>query len=1225
MLNLYTEIALRAAAGGQPILYEIPRKNGSIDDKSSSRRSKSHTRDEEDYQSNYLSSDGNVYFRTKQDVTPRSCLWTVSGEDRVLQLQPADLARNERDTNEACLNLQFAFQDPIREHAIDISDSDHDDALHVFVSTTKNEVYHLTIPPRAFKSRDILEKDTKQWCYALEASSFSIDNVFRLRAQSPFELFVCYISGKIQRLLRKADTRKWEPTIYNPGGGHLLSRFTSGAPRRIEYGATTVDTRAAQSMQASPDSNFLYTVCLNHRLRVIHLPSGKAVVEKDLLDLQGDTQERTLSALDRGHLQYLHGGPEMRNSILVTFSPREGGQFKLWDVKGGLTDDLTIEDRYPDARLTPPDPDPTGNTIWSLISFRVVPQGELDARGSAQIWILWRNNNHHKLFSTQFDFDDIERGWEEHNWVSSAPTDASIDVPDVTASGCDDPASLWLEYLFLPGRYPPEVLETALSMYTASSTSLPPRHSPLQVRVAGSIASNASPKKQEPNGMNFDLFAWDVDQAWRSFHRTVEKVNSARLAPLVFAYDSIANLPVMVMADQIVVVRECDRLELVGQSEEKDLEQLERVCAVRWPHRQVVTEERGITYQSLAQLLQSTASFVDEFPTELVQGLEACISDAMFVAQEKAMPWRIYDMYDEVNFQDAISNDTFDRLESNLKDLGGFQGINNELVLAAIDLLPEPSPRNKHDLLLASTNFGLKVLSAGMHDYLHLTRDILWNLLVLIIFIDGECCQDGDSIPGFNAAELFAIILPILKTVQRNIWLAQHSRQASVAAPASKTSSERHFTSLLEDRFLKAVKPRSDGSKPRSYLLTALLHEADEFMSRDDPGYDNGSVMLLCDMLQRGELRLATEFSRFIPSTPWAIYIKGRLMLARRQYDEAEQYFRQAAYRMACGRAPGDVHQLSFGFISPVEVDSFYNGLPRYFHHILHLFDTSRAYAQSSRFAQLTLQALTPDQKVPSLTFRSEVLSRLFTAQLKQSNFRAAFGTLSQFTDAALQKSSASALITTILDPEHAFTSVTDSVAILQSLPWALHPHLAAQLDAQLNNLAKKQKIIYAEHKRNTSVDSNVDYLKIVHAMRLAQGDYRGAVAALYDRLRLVQRQGRLRSDPESAVLRHALLALINAMTCVPPEEAYILAESEAQQDTGNVRPNKRRRMIITLADLRKEYQRVLDRCARVERGDFDFGDAEDSDEDMVDDGRDTSRMELTILDGGRDRGLLAF
>ena len=90
----------------------------------------------------------------------------------------------------------------------------------------------------------------------------------------------------------------------------------------------------------------------------------------------------------------------------------------------------------------------------------------------------------------------------------------------------------------------------------------PPSGSAIMLTKSG--MRNASPKKQEPNGMNFELFAWVIDQAWRSFHRAVEKVNSARLAPLTLAYDVASNLPIVVMAEQVVMIRECDRFELVG-------------------------------------------------------------------------------------------------------------------------------------------------------------------------------------------------------------------------------------------------------------------------------------------------------------------------------------------------------------------------------------------------------------------------------------------------------------------------------------------------------------------------------------------------------------------------------------------------------------------------------------------------------------------------------------
>lgn len=55
---------------------------------------------------------------------------------------------------------------------------------------------------------------------------------------------------------------------------------------------------------------------------------------------------------------------------------------------------------------------------------------------------------------------------------------------------------------------------------------------------------------------------------------------------------------------------------------------------------------------------------------------------------------------------------------------------------------------------------------------------------------------------------------------------------------------------------------------------------------------------------------------------------------------------------------------------------------------------------------------------------------------------------------------------------------------------------------------------------------------------------------------------------------------------------------------------NKRRRVVVTLEDLKREYQDVLDRCSRVERGDFDF-EIEEDDEIYDGDVADRSRLNL--------------
>ena len=1241
MLNLYTETAARAAPAtiSSVLDFSIPRKNGSYDrSRSSGRSTDTHTKDEQDYTSHHLASSGDIYFRESKAHPPRSILWRVKGEQRVLELFPADLSRSEDDTQEAHLTLRFAFQDPIVPAGIAITDSDAEAEIHAFICTTKNEIFHLRIHPDAFRTADAISTDIGHWCSALEISSLAIETVFRLHAHSPFEVIICYTSGKLQRLQRKREGSTWTPENYDDRtwGASLRGIVGRGTVRTIEYGSTSVDTRAVQAMQLSSDSNYLFTVCLNHQLRIWHLASGRLAVATDLLNKAREPNEKIqLNPGEAGRLQ-LYRLDHMKNSILVTYSPHEGGQFKFWDVKGGLTDPLSVEDRYPQLKLTPPDPDPSGNTIWSMAGFKMVPCA-VDQINSVRLWVLWRNNNHHQLYSTRFVLNDPDRSWKSE-WVACIPSSSrKASPPDLVKSSPADVTDQWLDFLLCPGRYTIQVLETALSIYSdALATKIPPaqKTNGLKARLCAIVAANVSLRKYDQSVIDFDRFLNDVDYQWRNFHRIVENVNDGRSAPLALAYDLFTAEPWIVMAEKCCAIRECNKMELVIQNEPTELDDLEEVCETLWAHRKVSAEERGIAYEKLAQLVMAARHFREEFSSELAYRLEAGVGDDLLTNPESTTSTRMLELYDDVGFGDAVSDDTFHRLQKDFKPIGDLETLSDDIVMAVLDLLPTTTKQSASHL--RSTMFGLDILASGTTDLMTSTRRMLWDLLVLIVFVEGELNQDEEKMSTFDAAELYTLITAALRTLDRNIWLDTHSRSISLdfAGAAIDPNPRRSLNdvpaedcrsaSLLQDSLWKAIRPRPVADTTNTYLLTETLHEIQDWVTGDEAlGYDNGTVYLQCDLLVHGEIDLATELLQFQPSTPWSAYIKGRLYLLTNELDLATQYFRQCAYGLACGKAVGDLTTMSAGLLSPLEVESFNDGMLKYLQHVLSLFESSQAYTQAATFARLALQSSIPGQK-ESAGFRSEILSRLFTAELKVSRFEAAFDALVQFPDHALQKSCATSLITAILDASRSTSSTSGSVRTLQSLPWSLHPVLSKHLDGQLSILAKKQKPT-SGNSLLAGAAGSIDYLKVMHAMRVASGDHRGAVAVLYERLRLIQQSRRGRSDPTMKDMRHALLSLINAMTLISPDEAYIIAEADEPlgqingETEGNSHDRKRRKVIITLGDLRKDYQRVLDRCARVERGDFDFGDAEDE-SDYVSEDIDNSRLDFHGGSRGGDR-----
>jgi nuclear pore complex protein Nup160 len=1116
---------------------------------------------------------------------------------------------------EAYFTLRLEFQDQILPGGVAFADLETNDEIHAFVGTDRDEIFDLRLPTHAFRDAEALSPENiGHWCEPFQSSSLDINTVHRIWANSPLEVFISFTSGKLQKSTRRSLGGSWKHDIYDDRtwGASIRGIVSRRGLQMIESGSRQLDPRTTQALVTSGDGKFMFTVCLNHTLRVWNLLEGKVVVTKDLLDAVRDPNDRTHLNPREDALLKIFRLPLQRNPVLLTYSPQDGGQFKFWDLKGGTTDPLTVEDKYPQVKLSSPDPDPSGNTIWSMVGLKLDAGSDVKP---AQIWVLWRNHNYHQLYKCEFEFPNLVSTWED-NWVKCAATASAKNVaPDLVRSDFEDPASKWLDFFFSPGRYSEAGLETALSIFEEATTVKLPasqKTAPLGQRMCAVVGASVSLRKYEDFDLDFDRFYADTDAHWRNLYRIVENVNDSRNAPLSLAYDAYCEMVWITMTDKCCAVRECSKLELLQQNDLADMENLEDVTARAWPHRKVSTDD-GESFADMGVLISASRSFRESFTAELAKSLQVAIDEDMSVGAEYVTPTRIFEIYDSTGFSDAVSNEVFERLEADLTPVGGLSSLNNELFLSTLELLAVKSKRTKS--ALRNTLFGSCLLSAGIRDFIHSQRQLLMDLLTLTIFVEGELNQEDAKMTGFDAAELYSYISPLLRLCDRTLWLTSHTRSKGLEILGADTHANAHRRSsvppsgnhrqvtIFEDTLSKAVRPQPAVDRPLMYLLTDQLFEIDDWASgKDTIAPEDGAVYLQCDLLRHGELDLAADFLKFQPSTAWSNYVKGRLALERGEHDMAATYFQSASYGLACGKAVGNLVALSAGLLSVIDADCFNGGLPIYLHHIMGLFEGHDAYDGASQFAHLALKALHSDQPEPVPNFRAEVLSRLFNAELKLSRFRRAYDALVQQPDAALQKSAVHSLVDAILDPHKSLGDTRGAVRILQALPWNTHPELAYHMDQHLVGLTQKQ----------TSLAGGVDYLGVTYAMRIAQRNYRGAVTVLYERLLLVRQSGRARHDPQATALRHVLLSLVNVMASVAPQEAYIVAEPAKEKHADAEQQSKRRRIIITLEDLRKEYQQVLDRCSRIERGDFDF-EMDDDDESEDDDEAPVNHSRLNL------------
>lgn len=279
------------------------------------------------------------------------------------------------------------------------------------------------------------------------------------------------------------------------------------------------------------------------------------------------------------------------------------------------------------------------------------------------------------------------------------------------------------------------------------------------------------------------------------------------------------------------------------------------------------------------------------------------------------------------------------------------------------------------------------------------------------------------------------------------------------------------------------------------------------------------------------------------------------------------------------------------------QYDYFNDGKSKYYQHVLSLFEKGNAQTYVADFARLALESLeatctdgthTEHYKA---TYRADILSRLFHASISIQDYTGAFQALTKYTKKDLQRPALQTLVTLL---------ATRRAPLLLALPIAAH-RLQKDVDTILLEQCRKM----ATEKTETTLH------QILYAYRIAHNDFRGAASILYERQTLLKKSpATLLKQPDA--LEQGYLILTNTLASMSPEEAWILAELPAtaaasgtekdpveMADGFDGRPAKKKskRKVITLEDVRREYQDELDRVAAVESGRFALADDGDADE----------------------------
>ncbi|KAI1115220.1 nucleoporin Nup120/160-domain-containing protein [Nemania sp. NC0429] len=1097
-----------------------------------------------------------IYHRANHQ-DPRSFLWRVVGDHTVLSLRAIDVCRLE-GTSDANLILNFHFPSAIRPSCIALSDPPDHDALAVYVLDEVGQLYILFLRPESFRRRSFVESGLGDTCKIFTVNALQgFKTPYRLLAVNTDRLIVTLTDGGHIRLDRNknqtASQPPWKETFYNAKG--WVQGFRSILSSRGDYD-TTAAAAAIETGLGLDDASFLFTVCLDHRLRIWNLNTGQILGAMDLLNAAREPNETAKWRLDPTQSNLIRiVGQVQGKRLCVTYSPVGSGEFKFWKLESDDGKSVDLNDQYPDFHFVPIPP--LGSDVWTLTDFRIA---EDHSSGHLQIWLLWKNNVAYRVQELTSSVKALPASWQT-SWLSVY---SDTTVPSAPVSGPSDPtdsSERWLQLILSPGRFTPSTLEAALNAYQRAVGHEGNTHrssQSLAESICSAIASTSSSSKTSSGTLDYDRFRTSNESQWRKFYRILIEIDKPRGEALALAFEPSSELPWVVCADSISAIRKCS--------------QLEQIC--------YNPKARHTEPSDLSSLIITGQNFVEGFSDSMLQICQAVLRVELFENTSKTDQERIQFFSDKAGFWRQLSEEDCTQVTDVLGS--NFNIVTSNVYQQMLATLNETwAPRRPTEFPL--TELGRRIIVKATDDVAELQWNICFSQLILLVHMEFEFDNPEDALhKRVNIGAVYKSLLQALSRLQLIRWLASvhlptplrgdTSRSASGSSPApSKRPSEENKSTTVLEECIGHLLGMTTITPVHSLMIGTSITKIVTNLCAPSSDIELQPHYIQCALLVRDRADLALELAPFSNQDPFSVYIQGRVSLALRDYSNAALHFKKAAYGMSIRQANPGRH--SSGLLDDDEWNLLFNGMPRYYAHIVALYERCRAYSYVVDFARLSLQFINKKTHHADL-LRTEIQSRLFSGATAISQFELAHSTLIAMKDRALQHSFLRVLIQKMCDNLHNAELVQLSFPGLQSVV---------------------DEILAQKCQDTVDVITGIPYHQILYSWRIKRNDYRGAAAVLLDRIQKLRQLGEGDQFTSEDVLDTAItrqyLMLINVLSCVEQKQAWITAEElpspSAGAGKGAITGGKRR--VVTLADIRKEYQDELDRIAAIQNNQFGF------------------------------------
>ncbi|KXH31410.1 hypothetical protein CSIM01_04029 [Colletotrichum simmondsii] len=1118
--------------------------------------------DEVNFRLKNLAPASSVYHRKWHDA-PRSFLWRLLDDGLVLSLRVVDTCRQEK-TVDAPLILNFRFTVPIQSSCVAFADPREHDALSMFVLDEANCLYTFTLRPDFFRKRSAIEAGPGDACKVYQPKVFGFKHPHRMVAASTDQIVISLHDGGLVRLDRNktqdSTSNPWKETIYNSQGWAqgIRSYLPFQQNQSIRYRNIHMDASAATSIQVTnlglDDAAFLFTVCLDHRMRIWNLRTGQILFTGDILNSDRNPQEVGKWQIEPTQTNLLQlVGDGTGNRMCATYSPIGAGEFKFWNIKARDSDTVYVEDAFPDTHLTPSSP--SLSDVWTLADFVLSTLAD----GGIQLWTLWKNNMTYRVQELDLNRDNIAESWESE-WASVHIDTSYPTAPTSGSSDPTDPTEKWLDLILAPGRFTKATLETALSiyekgLYSQKEGSSKSQQKGLAESICSVLASTASLDRNSAGGMDYEQFRASSETQWRRFYRLLIELDKQRGEAVALVLDAESDMTWVVCADAISAIRECSSLERLYFNLSRPEEASERI----------------------ANLVSTGVGFLDAISDSIQQVCTAALRPEIYEETPRTDYERLQYLFDTTALWRTVSDEDCAQV---IESLGqSYTGVTMDLYESLSGLIAATEESGSRKARQPLTDFGRKLIVKAVQETIDLQWNIIFSQVLLLVHMEFDWDQEEDMLSKrIDVGAVFRQFLESLRRLELLRWLSKteitvpignkNERNDSFSGSPSttkRTAEETQTVTALEGNVGHLLGFVDGRNEPLATSITDIVTN----LCASNSDIEVSPTLIQCSLIRRERADLALELKPYCAQTPFAIYIQGRVFLALKDFASAAFHFRKAAIGMSVKDVDVDRH--SSGLLDDTEWNLLNKGPARYYCHAVALFEKAKAYSYVIEFAGLAIQYSHASPEAALI--RSEMLSRQFNAATVLSRFDVAHASLLAMKDKAMQLSSLRKLVDKMCESYHN--------SELMSLPF---PGLQDSID----------DILAQRCKATMDVLSGIPYHQILYSWRIKHNDYRGAATVLLDRIQKLRHAGEgdklIGEDILDTAVTKQYLLLINALSCVDPKQAWIFSEELPPPNASRESTTfQGKRKVVTLPDLRKQYQDELDRIAAIQNNQFGF------------------------------------